>query len=48
MFNENKKVIVDGARDVVFLFVEEQTVKGIDVQFVGIGVVSIENGVTKG
>lgn len=47
MFNENKKMIVDGARDVIFLFVEEQTVKGVDVQFVKIGVVSVENGVTK-
>ena len=41
-------MVVNGAGNVVFLFVEEQTVKGVDVQFVGIGVVGIENGVTKG
>ncbi len=41
-------MVVNGAGNVVFLFVEEQTVKGVDVQFVGIGVVGIKNGVTKG
>lgn len=48
MFNENKEVIVNGTGDVVFLFVEEQTVKCVDVKFRGVGVLSIENGVTKG
>ena len=40
-------MVVNGARNIVFLFVEEQTVKGVDVKFRGVGVFSIENGVTK-
>ena len=47
MFYENQKVVVDGAGNVVLLLVEENAFKGVNVQLVGICVVSAKDGVTK-
>ena len=40
-------MVVNGAGNIVFLLVEEDAFKGIYVQFVWIGVLCIENSVTK-
>ena len=40
-------MIVDGARNVVLLFVKENALKGVNVQRVWIIVLSVENGVAK-
>ena len=41
-------MVVNGAGNVILLLVEENALKSVDVQFVWIGVVGIENSVTKG
>ena len=40
-------MIVDDAGDVILLFVEENALKGVDDQLVGIGVVGAKDGVAK-
>ena len=40
-------MIVDGARDVVLLLVEENSLKSVNVEFVRIGVLCTENSVAK-
>ena len=47
MFNQNEKMVVDGAGNVVLLLVEEYAFKGIYVQLVRVGVLGTENSVTK-
>ena len=47
MFNKHEEVIVDSARDVVLLLVEENAFESVDIQLIGICVLSSKNGVTK-
>ena len=47
MFNQNQEVIVDGARDVVLLLVEEDAFEGVNINLVGIGVLSAGNSIAK-
>ncbi len=41
-------MVVNGAGNIVFLLVEENALKGVDVQFVWIIVLGIENSIAKG
>ena len=47
MFDKYQKMIVNGARDVIFLLVEEYAFESVDFELIGVGVAGTENSVTQ-